>query len=71
MRLPSPPLKHDPSYLPQLIRAIERELGNCVRKVDGAVEINEENPLHITGPDGSRYRLEVDGSGSLALVTLP
>lgn len=71
MRLPNPPMRHDPSYLGRLVRAIERELDQRVRKVEGAIEINEESPLHITGPDGSRYRLEVDGSGSLALVTLP
>lgn len=69
MRLPSPPNQYDPTYEAQRNLFIEQaDLQNHKRLAD--MEIVEPQRLILRSPDGTRYVVSVDNSGTLSATAL-
>lgn len=68
MKLPQPPGAYDRSYEDQRNRVIEQNQRQSFRRgVD--VELSDER-LIIRSPDGTRWKITVDNTGSLNTVPL-
>lgn len=69
MILPNPPGTYLQSYFAPILQQIARLLTTSYQK-GSDVELNVDQRLIIVSPNGTRYQIEVDNSGTLSTTAL-
>jgi len=69
MILPNPPGTYLQSYFAPILQQIAKLLTTSYQK-NQDVELNSDQRLIIVSPDGSRYEITVDNSGTLSTTAL-
>ena len=65
MILPNPPGQYLQSYFAPVLQQIARLLTTSYQK-NADVELNVDQKLIIRAPNGNRYQIKVDNSGTLS-----
>lgn len=68
MMLPTPP--PNDAYLAQLVRALNLELRQRPRTIDGALTITPDQPLEVVATNGKRYRIGVNDTGAVTTTAV-
>jgi hypothetical protein len=69
MILPNPPGTYLQSYFAPILQQIAQLLTSSYQK-NQDVELNSDQRLIIVAPNGTRYQIEVDNSGTLSTTAL-
>lgn len=69
MILPNPPGTYLQAYFAPVLQQIARLLTTSYQK-GSDVELNADQRLIIVSPDGTRYQITVDNSGTLSTSTV-
>lgn len=69
MILPNPPGTYLQAYFAPVLQQIARLLTTSYQK-GSDVELNADQRLIIVSPDGTRYEITVDNSGTLSTSTV-
>jgi len=69
MILPNPPGTYLQSYFSPILQQIAKLLTTSYQK-GSDVELNADQRLIIVSPDGTRYEITVDNSGTLSTTAL-
>lgn len=69
MILPNPPGQYMQSYFAPVLQQIARLLTTSYQK-GSDVELNSDQRLIIVSPNGTRYQITVDNSGTLSTSTV-
>ena len=69
MILPTPPGQYMQAYFAPVLQQIARLLTTSYQK-GSDVELNSEQRLIIVSPNGTRYQITVDNSGTLSTSTV-
>ena len=69
MILPNPPGTYLQAYFAPVLQQIARLLTTSYQK-GSDVELNSDQRLIIVSPNGTRYKIEVDNSGTLSTTAL-
>jgi hypothetical protein len=68
--VPPPPRGYDPQYLRKLNNILV-ELDFAARKHGQDVELTSPERLILSSPNGARWEIRVDNTGSVSAVALP